>query len=150
MPLLAYLNQTARDNHGRSIEDVLRLSDTELENHHDFIQWLFPLREHSGSVPHAPVLSDEEIRAIREDEAAQDSLQKAADRMLRFFLGNEHWLVWHSHNHLRITRIISSLRLLVGTESATRFHQAILTRVKKSNSSICDENKGYWKRALDG
>jgi hypothetical protein len=34
--------------------------------------------------------------------------------MTRFYPGNDHWLVAYDHNHLRITRIIQSLRLLVG------------------------------------
>src|ERR1043165_3546689 len=49
---------------GRRIEDVWAMSFEELEYNHDFIQWLFPLRERSGVQPDVPVLDDATIHAF--------------------------------------------------------------------------------------
>ena len=49
---------------GRRIEDIWRMSLDELEYNHDYIQWLFPLRERSGVQPDVPVLDDATILAF--------------------------------------------------------------------------------------
>jgi hypothetical protein len=42
------------DSEGRSLADLWNLSDDEMEDIHDFIQWMFPLREPSRFNPDAP------------------------------------------------------------------------------------------------
>jgi hypothetical protein len=125
-PLHAFLAEAARDSRGRLAADVLGFSDEPLEKVHDYIQWLFPLPIRSGAQPGAPVLTQAEIDAIRADPSAQDTLRRAAGRMLRFYRDSRWWLTPYDHNHLRITRIIHSLRILTGPEEAQRFHKAVL------------------------
>jgi hypothetical protein len=110
----AFLIGEGRDARGRTVHDVLGMSDADLEHHHDYIQWLFPVPTRSAAVPGSPFLSLDEIATIQPDPRACAALERAAQRMTRFYPGNDHWLVAYDHNHLRITRIIQSLRLLVG------------------------------------
>src|SRR4051812_43432996 len=124
-PLLAFLAGRAPDGKGRMIEQVLGFSDRDIERHHDFIQWLFPLPTRSGAVPDAPILSPAETEAIRRDARLQQPIRRALDRMSDFYSRNDHWLVRHDHNHLRITRIIRSASLLLGNEPARSFHALI-------------------------
>ncbi|MGK7944758.1 MAG: opioid growth factor receptor-related protein, partial [Microcystaceae cyanobacterium] len=42
-----YLGNTV-DHRGRKIEDIWQWNDHQLESVHDYIQWLFPLKEKSG------------------------------------------------------------------------------------------------------
>jgi hypothetical protein len=148
MPLLAFLNRTGRDHRGRSIEEIWQYSDDELEHHHDYIQWLFPLKQRSGAMPDAPVLSDAEISAIGRDPAAQASIRQSLRRMLDFYGDNSRWLTWHDHNHLRISRIIASVRMLAGHDAAAAFHREILTIVRERGAAISPDNKRYWDAAL--
>jgi hypothetical protein len=110
----AFLIGEGRDARGRTVHDVLGMSDADLEHHHDYIQWLFPVPTRSAAVPGPPLLSPDEIATIQPDPRACAAVERAAQRMTRFYPGNDHWLVAYDHNHLRITRIIQSLRLLVG------------------------------------
>uniref|UniRef100_UPI00398EC7C2 opioid growth factor receptor-like protein 1 isoform X2 n=1 Tax=Pristiophorus japonicus TaxID=55135 RepID=UPI00398EC7C2 len=97
-----------------------------LERNHSYIQWLFPLRE-PGMNWHAKELTRSEIKLFRENKDVKRRLIKAYRMMLDFYgieLVNQksgevkrarHWkdrfynLNLHTHNNLRITRILKCL-----------------------------------------
>lgn len=146
-PLHAFLAGTGHDGRGRLAADVLAFSDERLEEVHDYIQWLFPLPTRSGAQPGAPVLTQAAIDAIRADRSAQETLGKATERMLRFYRETRWWLTTFDHNHLRITRIIHSLRLLVGPDEARRFHSAMLDLNAAAGSPVNARSLGFWSEA---
>ncbi|MGO4524124.1 opioid growth factor receptor-related protein [Microvirga sp. 2MCAF35] len=146
-PLHAFLAGTGRDGRGRIAADVLGFSDERLEEVHDYIQWLFPLPTRSAAQPGAPVLTQAEIDAIRTDPAALETLGKATERMLQFYRDTRWWLTGYDHNHLRITRIIHSLRILTGPDEARRFHEAILALNEASGSPVNARSRTYWSDA---
>jgi Opioid growth factor receptor (OGFr) conserved region len=148
-PLHAYLAGTGRDGRHRGIEEVLAFPDEKLEQVHDYIQWLFPLPTRSAAQPSSPVLTPDEIAAIRADEKAQANLRHAAERMLAFYDATQWWLARSDHNHLRITRILQSLRLLVGDAAAQSFYDAILARHEAAGSPIDPYNLRYWAAAME-
>jgi hypothetical protein len=145
--LHSFVNGQVADHRGRTVADILALPDTRLETVHDYIQWLFPLPERSGAQPDAPVLTREDIVAIRDDPAALANLRAATERMLAFFRANPHWLRSHDHNHLRISRIIRSLALLVGPDEARAFRAAVLAMNKEAGSPVDPGNVRYWQQA---
>ncbi len=146
-PIVEFLQGDGLDGRGRTLFDVLAMNDVALEHTHDFIQWLFPLPEPSAAVPDAPVLTPDDIRVIRESELAPIALAAATDRMANFYRSTHGWLMPNDHNHRRITRIIRSLRLLVGDAEADTFRAAILTRVEATRAPISLRSRGYWATA---
>jgi hypothetical protein len=142
-----FLTGSGTDDAGREVFDVIAMDDAAIEQGHDFIQWLFPLSERSGANPNAPILTGEDVEEIRESPAAQASLAAATDRLAVFYHRNGHWLTASDHNHLRITRIIKSLRLLRGDELADAFRTFILARVEEAGSPIGKPTLGFWSRA---
>jgi hypothetical protein len=147
-PLHAFLAGVGQDGRGRLASDVLGFSDEEMEAVHDYIQWLFPLPTRSAAQPHSPVLTAAEIAAIGTDPRAADTLKKATERMLRFYRDTRWWLTSHDHNHLRITRILRSLRLLVGPEEARKFHHAILELHRAAGSPVNSRSLRFWEEAV--
>jgi len=145
--IVAFLEGQGPDARGRSLFDVLAFDNAALEIQHDFIQWLFPLREPSRAVPGSPVLSDAEVEAIKASGMAQCALAAATDRMDAFYRATHDWLMPNDHNHLRITRIIRSLRLLVGDDQADAFRAAILAQVEATRAPISPRSRGYWTTA---
>ncbi len=143
----SFLEGEGRDSRGRTLFDVLAMNDAALERTHDFIQWLFPLPEPSGAVPDAPVLTEAEVEAIRVSTMAQCALAASTDRMDAFYAATTAWLAPHDHNHLRITRIIRSLRLLSGHKEADAFKAAILGRVEAARAPVNSRSLGYWTTA---
>jgi hypothetical protein len=146
-PLHAYLAGIGRDGRGRLAADVLGFSDERLEEVHDYIQWLFPLPTRSAAQPGAPVLTQAEIDAIRTDPRALDTIRKAIERMLQFYKETNWWLTSHDHNHLRITRIIHSVKLLVGAEEAQRFHKDILALDYVAGCPVNTRSLSFWAKA---
>ena len=146
-PLHAFLAGANPDRRGRHATEVLAFSDEQLEEVHDYIQWLFPLPSRSNAQPDAPVLTRTELEAIQADPQAVATLQCAAERMLQFYSRTDGWLAGYDHNHLRITRIIGSLKLLVGPETAERFHQAILALHKAAGAPVNSRSLRFWAEA---
>ncbi len=147
--LINFLKGTGPDGHGRYHSDILKFSDDELESTHDYIQWLFPLREPSEAVPESPFLERESvIEMLRQDEAVQESLVTALVRMHQFYEDNDFWLRQGDHNHLRITRILKSIALLNTKENAQDFYDFILRRVE-SAKPVTDESLEYWRKSLE-
>ncbi len=147
-PIHAYLSGTGRDGRGRSAGEVIALSDRDLEAYHDWIQWLFPLPNRSAAVPGSPVLTSAEIEAVRADARALDTLQRASARMIRFYGGTRRWHAPYDHNHLRITRILQSLRLLAGLPAAQRFYDAIMRLHEDGGATVNPESRRYWHNAV--
>ena len=145
--LLAFLEGQGVDGRGRTLFEVLAFDDAALELTHDFIQWLFPLPERSAAVPDAPVLDADGARAIQDSVMAQCALAAATDRMEAFYRRTDQWLRPHDHNHLRITRIIRSLRLLRGDDEANAFRDAVLGMVEAARAPVSARSRGYWTTA---
>jgi hypothetical protein len=146
--LLEFLNGEGSDGAGRTFDEVLAFDDAALERHHDFIQWLFPLPERSGANPDAPVLTAAEISTVRASPRLRSAVEKALGRMTRFYAATDRWLTAHDHNHLRITRIIRSVGLLLGPQAAERFFEQISEREAHAGHPVSPRSRRYWHDAI--
>jgi len=144
----SFLRGDGRDGRGRLLADVLSFDDRQVESVHDFIQWLFPLREASRAVPGSPVLDANEAAAIRADPDARAGFAAGLERMDRFYAATDRWLTGLDHNHLRITRIITAVRDLLGREEAVAFHARIIARNGAAGTPINAESLRHWQRAI--
>ena len=148
--VVQFLNGTGIDHRGRSLDDILAWPDDQLEISHDYIQWLFPLSQPSTAVLGSPVLSAADIEAIRGDAAAQRNLLRALDRMRLFYSGTTHWLTPGNHNHLRITRIISSLHKLAQPAAARDFYEFVKASIDAEPGSATPLTLSFWEKAVQG
>jgi hypothetical protein len=163
----------AVDDRGRTLAEILAWPDSELERVHNFIQWLFPLRETSGANPSAPVLDDVTIERFRKSPELQNRLRESFLRMLRFYgLRLEstaqgprvvdaqnfaerarEWVQAGNHNHLRISRILKSLRLLGLEDEAVAFfrwlEKAYQAEQQQSWPGIPENTFRYWQWAVE-
>ncbi len=64
------------DTEGRRLADLLAWDDDDLEQVHDFIQWLFPLPEPSRFNADAPLLTPDDIAAFHADAALRATWNK--------------------------------------------------------------------------
>jgi hypothetical protein len=150
--ITSFLSGTGTDHRHRSIGDIMEFEDAELEEVHDYIQWLFPLPERSAFNPIAPVLTSQDIEQLRQNSAALENLRAAAKRMRVFYRRNQHWLTATNHNHLRISRIIRSLSLILGHDEAARFYDEIIKLVVAVGSPVSEQSLDHWRiaKAPDG
>jgi hypothetical protein len=139
-----YLESQSFDHRHRSADYVLSQPNQFWDDEHDFIQWLLPLSEKSMSVPNSPVLRGAEADRIRQSSSAQLTIKAAADRLLSFLNETQAWRSRFNHNHLRITRAIRSLRLLVSDADADLFRASVIEMLGDDFALINDKSRIYW------
>ena len=135
------------DHAGRYLEDIWAFDDKAIEQTHDFIQWMFPLTEKSLSVPGVPTLSATDIEAICTSNVARANLEQSANWYLGFLKRNNHWIKPYDHNHLRITRVIKSVRLLTGNLIADAAKEKIFIILGERISVIQPKAVTFWNLA---
>jgi hypothetical protein len=151
---------------GRTLDQILAFSDDDLEDHHDIIQWCFPNHQPSNFNPDAPVVSESEQRELAADPAIRAAMRKVLERWLRFYgfrLENDavvrsldfaqkskNWNRPFNHNHLRITRIIRSLRLFGLDHEAQQVFDVFNAFANSQESTIAPSAPVYWHKALTG
>lgn len=164
----------SRDYEGRTLSDILRFPDYDLERYHDYIQWLFPLPERSPYNPDAPQIDQPTAEAFRTRLELRSRLHESLVRMLSFYgfeatqysqtgrfkiqeasnidfqRKSRFWLRRFDHNHLRITRIIRCLRVLGLEEEAAEFYKALVrvgTPGPEGRGGVSPMTLMFWKRA---
>lgn len=161
--LLEFYRGEGEDVEGRTLADLWAMSDDEMEFHHDFIQWMFPLQEPSLFNFRAPVLSDEEIQAFHDEAPLRDNLQRSFDRFLSFlgltreggrvapaadFESKREIFRAPDHNWLRITRVLTCLRLLGLEEQSRAFHAGLTRLMEDGQARITPETRQFWQEAV--
>ena len=153
-----------RDDEGRTLDEILDWPDSELEAVHDFIQWLFPLPERSSANPSAPILDTATIDTFCHSEDLQERLRHSFLRMLHFYglefhegvvrpgvhfsARSANWLNTGNHNHLRLTRMLRSLRVLGLTSESTALFQALSEIYGSNPRSITQRTFQFWSNAM--
>jgi hypothetical protein len=94
--LIRFYRGLAKDPAGRSIDQIWQMTAEELEENHDFIQWLFPLPQRSKYNPKAPVLSQKDIDTFIQDKVLRERVRKSYWLMLRFLGFTQHPIDGHS------------------------------------------------------
>src|SRR6188474_203925 len=84
-PLVAFYRGNGRDHRGRLLSHIHQYGFDDLERHHDYIQWLFPLPEPSGVNPDAPLLTVQDIATFRSDDSLRKTLLQSFKVMLQFY-----------------------------------------------------------------
>ena len=173
--LIAFYTGEGFDPHGRTFTSLLAFDDNQLEEEHNFVQYLFPLHQPSSMINDAPVLTPELALLLSSNPIARDRFL-AAIRLFRRFLGVtpedtaiiapgigipfiepiqalSHqklslWLHEGGHNTLRVTRIIRSLRLVGLEAEALSFYQDVSAEGRRAG--LGPRTLSYWRRAAEG
>jgi hypothetical protein len=163
--IVQFYSKRGVDSAGRSLDAVLGMSDRDLEHVHDYVQWLFPMRVPSPVNPAAPIVNSDIQREFLERPDLRKNLCQSCARMLRFyglecanwsppsggvrpavsFLQKcDNWLISSNHNHLRLTRIMTSLRLL-GLGLCSRELFRCVDQIAADNKGrVTAETRTYW------
>ena len=143
--LLNYLEGTGTDHRGRTLEFLLEQDDEYWERNHDFIQWLFPSSQKSMAVPNSPVIRPAEINAIRESEVALENLKRGTLRFIQFLSNETRWRGVYDHNQLRISRVIKTLRMLLGDTEADQFKNWVVETLGRNYENINQKTRQFWE-----
>ncbi len=166
---LAFYQGQGPDSEGRMIEEIWSWNYQILECVHNYIQWLFPLKEKSGFNRNAPIMNDEIIQAFKTNEQLRTHLIKSLKIMLRFYglqcneRGNAdiditksdeyqerkiNWIKAKNHNYLRLTRILTSLSILGLENYAQALFRCLDQIYSEESRNIGSKTYAYWKSAV--
>ncbi|WP_430460079.1 opioid growth factor receptor-related protein [Thalassolituus sp. LLYu03] len=167
-PLIAFYRGEGTDHRGRTFNGILAFSNTEMESCHDYIQWLFPLRDPSPYNPEAPVVTEAVAAAFRASPELQKKVHQALLRMMHFYSmvlketpqGFElllpaepsalHWLTVENHNHRRISRILASLKLLGLDAHVSALWLGLQKLAVQNPQAISSATITHWRLAAMG
>lgn len=166
--IVAFFAGNGTDHAGRRHADILTWPDGQLERVHDYIQWLFPLADPSAFNPSAPLVQPTTAAAFGDQPELRETLLAGLQRMARFYGFAPHrfddggwqlhpvpafdrharfWLHPHNHNHLRLTRILTSLRLLHCPAAAAALME-VLERVQRHHpGAVSERSLRFWRDA---
>jgi hypothetical protein len=168
-PIVAFYLGVSPDAEGRRIEHIWDWDDGRLEYVHDYIQWLFPLRTQSAFNARAPVLSEADIEQFQENHLLQQRLARSLDIMLRFYglqLRRAHngnlvvekrpeftsrkaaWLNPGNHNHLRLTRILTSTAMLGLDREALALQHCLVDLAHEHPKAVTQTTLRFWEEAI--
>ncbi len=164
--LLRFYRGTGADAAGRRIEDIWAWDHGRLEYTHDFIQWLFPLPTRSAFNPNAPLLTEADRQAFGADPDLQERMLRSLDVMLAFYgfvrsqdavarspdfeVRAANWLTPNNHNHLRLSRILQSLRLCGLEAHAAALHAALEDTAEDFPGRVTETSRRFWRGAALG
>ena len=165
-PILRFYSGEGSDSVGRTLAEIQGLDVKRMEYYHDFIQWMFPLRQPSGYQPGSPVLTDEDVKAFLDRPDLRANLRASFVAFLAFLglkfdaeqnevRATNRFAVRHevfatpNHNWLRITRVLLSLKTL-GLDAECRAFFAFLDDLYKEGVGITDMTFAYWRDAAEG
>lgn len=165
--LLNFFKGNYKDRNNPSVREVLGFNHQELENNHDFIQWLFPTDQSSRFNPTAPVASGNTILTLRKDRAVSERIDEGLEKMLEFYgladkagriavrAGKEKhvdgWLDHRSHHCLRMTRMLRSLSLFGKNAQAAKLFTFLSDRVRQlpeGQRARLQKSLEHWRNAL--
>ncbi len=133
---------------------VSEWDDFELETRHDYIQFAFPTMESSSCLKTAPVLTETDVAAVRDNAIFVERQSRAYARMLKFYTAREHWRAGvPDHNHLRITRMIKSAKLFQNPGYADYVYHSIMALAFNPALRLKEESvplvaRTHWTEAL--
>jgi hypothetical protein len=152
------------DPNGYCLSDYWSFDDDRFDRNHDFIQWMFPLKEASQFNTNAPLLTDRDIEEFHKTPAMTSAMRVSFLRFLRSLglRGSGETVVkaknfddyrprcWgqFNHNWRRITRALSSMRLLGLRREAEAFFLC-LTSLKDEGLVTPDTYK-FWEISING
>lgn len=153
-----FLSGEESDKYGRNIREIWDYDEKLLERSHDYIQRLFPTTEKS-IFENAPVIDPKKDKNKINNKIIKENMKKSLNVMLDFY-GFEYkntiqpksdakfkWISKKNHNYLRITRILTSLRIFGLEKEAKDFYQALILLSKEKN--IDEVSLQYWKNAME-
>ena len=151
--LISFYRDEGRDSEGRTLAEIWAMSDDELMNTHDVVQWLFPLTEPSQFNPNAPILSKSQIALFKVEPRLKKNLLTSFRRFMQVFglaytngeirqVANQEIWMNMNHNWLRFTRILKSLTMLGLPAEAMAFFRFLERKVGNVKSMA------YWREAV--
>lgn len=148
-----YLGQAVHST-GHTINEILSMSDSDLDRAHNVIQWLFPSDKPSVYWINSPFLSKGEVELFKTNPIIRRNYILAFNRYISLFGMTYHadkilispnyhndrrWLYPKSHAFMRITVILESMNLLGFSKEAHLLKSALMDINDQHETMLIDK-----------
>ncbi len=160
-----FFRGTGTDNTGRSLDDIIKMSNAALEIAHDWVQWAFPLQTLSNFNVDAPIPTADDLVLVKADPLIIDNYGRLCHRFLAFLglkevegkiepaedFEERKKLVWvvFNHNYLRITRFLESMRLFGQKDRSAALYACLVGLAAEKRIFLSDNGRGYWAKTQE-
>jgi len=167
--IVEFYKGNAPDIKGRYISDILTYNYEQLENIHDYIQWIFPLNKPSYYNKSAPILTKEEIFELKNDVVVKENIIKLFKLLLDFYgfcFDEENfvitksknfperincWMTAYNHHFQRLTRIMKFFMLMDMEDHALLLFKELQSLYNNGYKKIIGKyTYDYWNNAVTG
>jgi hypothetical protein len=163
-PIVRFYAGEGTDDRGRTLAEIQAQDHNRMEYIHDFIQWMFPLRQPSVHSAHAPVLTDDDVADFHSRPVLRENLRRSFAIFLGFlalvyddgevretdeFPARKRVFEIPNHNWLRITRVLLCLKTL-GLDDEARAFFSYLENLHDRGIGITPDTFAYWRDAAGG
>jgi len=169
--IIEFYSGTKVDSFSYSLEEILNFNYTELEKIHNYIQLMFPTDDTQNIEKEKPYVAEEEINKFKENSAKGNQLRnnlfnsyikimdfygfdvlknKKLRKSENYNVRKNNWISTKNHNYLRLTRIISCLKLLGLEEYAKELFEALKIVYDENKIVIGQTTLNFWQQAIDG
>lgn len=161
--LVNFYCKNGTDAAGRTFNDIINFSDKELEQVHDYVQWLFPTLSVSSCNPDAPILDAATINYLKKSPQFNLRFHAALRKMFRFWgfvnttsfgmdgieihtqTSFQPWMTTGNHNFLRFSRLLESSRLLGWPNTSKSFFESLIQLASRMDQKIVNsKNVFFW------
>ena len=132
---------------GHSLQWMWEQSDESLEKNHSYIQYMFPLEKRSLYNPEAPVIRDDEMKALASSLPAVRNIRTSFNVMYIFWESHGKGYGEENHNYLRMTRCMRFLKRIGFDREADRLKLLMDTLNKENN--VNKKTLKYWEEAYN-
>ena len=161
--IIRFYENRVSDNHGRFLTTMQHYNHEQLENIHDYIQWMFPSSIMSAVNKSAPILKQKDVIYIKNSEKIKEnmriSLMVITDFLglakdyneNKFFIKNDRikkWLTPTNHNFLRISRILRSLNLFDLKDEAQQLFDCLTEIYNDGYQDIIGDSYYHWQASM--
>lgn len=155
--LIRFFRNEQADCEGRMLDDILKYSPEEIEDYHNFIQWIFPTKEMSEYNSNAPTIDDKFKNVFQNNEIAKSNFCKSCQLYLNYigFQCNKSEIVCKpnpsmfyelpTHNLLRITRVLNSLNQIGNFACSRQLYRLLRKEAELHPNKINNTTLQYWQ-----
>lgn len=155
---LEFYTKNGKDDHDRTLDEILSYSDDQLERSHNIIQRLFPLNEPSMHDWTAPLAGMQDFEELANDQKAKENILRAVLRFMKFYgidlvkqtFDDDKVMEWVSpknHNYKRLTRMLHFLNSVEMKGLADQIYEMLIKISESYYYRIGYETIEYWHQA---
>jgi hypothetical protein len=143
-----FIEGSGKTGHGRSFDEIMKYSDQQLENDHQYIQWIFPLPAASMFNSTSPVI---DVKELQKYPQAKEAILGSYEKLTKFWgiyenpVDAQRITLLNGHNGLRFSRFLQSMVYHNQADLAERTLDVVKANLSLLSPTLGRSGKTLWE-----